>query len=326
MIAAMTTQEIDYQALVAKYPWIIAKNQDCILSPDSDGLLCGLLMSHYLGWKIRGWYDGKVLLLEDGFRPKDCVFLDMEIFRKDVRSVGQHMVLFNKKQLPANWSNFGNCISANNLRTYDGKHDFPQKYPLGTIHLLLGILGSVQKMPISTDAICPLLYTDGTFKNLFNYPENCLDWLHFLGAENPTSPLHTVFFNDHYTISSLMNALDTLFTTLRQITGGKRGGDKVKLSNSKGEAQNFDATTKSIDVGVVAQAEQFLQMLARDTGWKYVSNQWSWCNLSHFEFKKGTIKPSQGRYDALMKQNPVSLAMTSGLAIEYTTDPAGHLE
>ena len=46
------TDQIDYEKIVRDYPWIIKKNQNCILSPDSDGLLCGLFMSFYLGWQI----------------------------------------------------------------------------------------------------------------------------------------------------------------------------------------------------------------------------------------------------------------------------------
>ena len=92
--------QIDYDELIKKYPWIIEKNINCILSPDSDGLLCGLLMSHLLNWKIKGFYDGKVMLLEKGLSVKDCVFLDMEIFRKDVRSFGHHMLLINKNKKP----------------------------------------------------------------------------------------------------------------------------------------------------------------------------------------------------------------------------------
>ena len=312
---------IDYSAVIKKYPWLIQKDQNCILSPDSDGLLCGLFTSHYLNWKVRGFYDGKILVLEKGVRPKDCVFLDMEIFRKGIRSVGQHMVMFNKNRLPGNWSNFDDCFSANNIRGYDAKHNFPQKYPLATIHILLGVLGSIQKIIIPTNAICPLLYTDGTFKNLFNYPDNCLSWLNFLRADSSISPLHTIFFNDHYSIYSLMVTLSELFGELRSITAGKRGGDKIKLSNGKGEMIHFDEKALAIERDTVEQAEKFLRLLADKTGWKYISNNWAWNNLSHFYFKKGSIKPSQGRYDELMIKNPVSLAMTSSLGIEYTLDP-----
>ena len=51
---------------------------------------------------------------------------------------------------------------------------------LATIHMLLGLIGSKTKIDIPVSAICPLLYTDGVFKNLFNCPENCLDWLKYL--------------------------------------------------------------------------------------------------------------------------------------------------
>ncbi|MEK7123385.1 MAG: hypothetical protein AAB851_00655, partial [Patescibacteria group bacterium] len=97
---------IDYASVIKKYPWLVESNQNCVLSPDSDGLLCGLFVSNYLNWKMRGFYDGKILLLEKGFNPKDCIFLDIEVFRKKVRSVGQHMVMFNKERLPINWDNF----------------------------------------------------------------------------------------------------------------------------------------------------------------------------------------------------------------------------
>ena len=312
---------IDYSAAIKKYPWLVKRDQNCILSPDSDGLLCGLFMSEYLNWKIRGFYDGKILLLEKGFRVQDCIFLDMEIFRKQIKSVGQHMVMYNRDRLPPHWNNFENCLSANNIRGYDVKHNFPQKYPFGTIHLLLGVVGSVKTVKIPASAISPLLYTDGTFKNLFNYPDNCLGWLKFLQADHEKSSLHGIFFNDHYSISSLMLALKELFEELRLIADGKRGGDKIKFSNSKGELVNFDIEAGAFEKNTFDRAESFLHLLSDKTDWEYKVNSWSWNNLRPSEFEKGTIKPSQGRYDRLMAQNPISLAITSALSIEYTLDP-----
>src|SRR3989344_8468704 len=144
--------DIDYSAVIKKFPWLVQKDWNCVLSPDSDGLLCGLFVSHYLNWKIRGFYDGKIIVLEKGFKPKDCIFLDMEVFRKGIRSVGQHMVMFNKGQLPENWKNFDDCASINNIRGHDGYHDFRLKYPFGTIHFLIGVLGTRQKIEIPKSA------------------------------------------------------------------------------------------------------------------------------------------------------------------------------
>lgn len=309
---------LDYAVLLTRYPWIVQRDFDCILSPDSDGLLCGLFMSHYLGWRVRGFYDGKVLLIQKDIDAQRCVFLDMEIFRAGVRSVGQHMVMFNKKKLPPNWSNFGDCISANNLRNYDVKHDFKNKYPFGTIHLLIAILSKHIKVVIPKDAICLLLYIDGTFKNIFNYPENSLSWLEFLQTKDQGTPLGQVFFNDHYSISTLMRALGELFDGFARLNGGKRGGDKIKISNGDGYIQGYDVTNKCLDEKTMTGAIGLLRLLSQQAGWSYAEDHWAWENLTAKQFRKESTNTGQARYDALMARNPLSLATTKTTLIEYT--------
>ena len=83
------TERINYQEVIKKYPWLAAEDQNCVISPDADGMICGLFMSYYLNWNIAGYYDnGKNLLLRNGLSAKDCVFLDTEICRKEIRSCG----------------------------------------------------------------------------------------------------------------------------------------------------------------------------------------------------------------------------------------------
>ncbi len=110
---------INYLEIAERHSWITQRDQNVILSPDSDGFLCGLVYSHLLNWKIVGYYDGKVLLLKNGLRVEQCVFLDVEIFRSNLKSVGHHMVLYNKSSVPTNWNNFSNSIQLNNLRNFD---------------------------------------------------------------------------------------------------------------------------------------------------------------------------------------------------------------
>jgi hypothetical protein len=319
---------INYAGVIEKYPWIVSRGQKCVLSPDCDGLLCGLLMSALFDWEIVGFYDGKTLLLKNGVAVADCVFLDMEIFRNYVRSLGQHMLLWNKRKPPPNWGNFDNCISPNNIRGFDGKTRFPQKYPLGSIHVLLGITAHVRRIEIRKEAICPLLYVDGTFKNLFNYPENCLGWLEFLCANDDQSPLKTVFFNDHYTTATLMLALKDFFAKLKGIGGGRRGADKIVISSRV--AENDDSgDTESITLrnGSFAlsepqhqQAVGFLKLLSDLTGWQFDERKWSFGGFSRYKFTKGTTKPNGKNFDDLLAKNPLSWAMTSSLAIEYTIE------
>lgn len=316
--------KIDYQRIVNKYPWILEKGQNCILSPDSDGLLCGLFMSHFLDWKIKGFYDGKVMLLEKDISVKNCVFLDMEIFRKEIKSVGHHMVLYNKNKKPNNWSNFKNSIQPNIFREYDGYKNFQSKYPLATIHILIGIIETKIKVKIPLSAICPLLYTDGVFKNLFGYPENCINWLKYLKADKKETALNAIFFNEHYSIYSLMVALEDFFKQIKKINkNNKRGNDKIKISNTKGEPINIEKENGvfSIISDEKNKSQCFLKILSDLTGWEYKKANWSWDNFQLKKFCKNNIRPNNKNFEILMKQNPVSLAMTSGLAIEYTTDP-----
>ena len=318
------TGRIDYGKVIEKYPWIVKQNHNCILSPDSDGLLCGLFMSAYLNWKIKGFYDGKVMLLEKGISAKDCVFLDMEIFRKEIKSIGHHMVLFNKNKEYRNWNNFQNAIQPNIFRNYDGYKDFRLKYPLATIHILLGLVGSKIKVDIPISAICPLLYTDGVFKNLFNYPENCLDWLRYLNADERNSSLHTIFFNEHYSVSSLMNALKEFFEKIQNITqDNKRGNDKIKISDTKGIPINIEEKNKTFSIIESEQLKgtSFISILSNLTGWQYKQSDWTWNNFQLKKFKKGIIRPNNRDFEILLKKNPISWAMTSGLAIEHTLDP-----
>ena len=93
---------IDYSAISKKFPWIVERDRKCIIGPDTDGILCGLFMSAFFNWEVVGYYDGKDLALRKKIKPSDCVFLDMEIFRKNCKSIGQHMVLYNKNSVPTN--------------------------------------------------------------------------------------------------------------------------------------------------------------------------------------------------------------------------------
>lgn len=279
-------------------------------------------MSNYLDWKIKGFYDGKVILLDKNVLVKDCVFLDMEIFREEIKSVGHHMVQFNKKKKPSNWDNFNNCIQPNNFRNYDGYKDFRLKYPLATIHLLIGIIGSKIKLTIPKSAICPLLYVDGVFKNLFGYPENCIDWLRYLGAGSSQNKLHDIFFNEHYSVYNLMVALKDFFVQIGEISENRKGNDKIKISNTKGEPVNLKISGRVYELNEEEKkkAEKFLKILSGLTKWNYRKENWQKNALSIYQFSKSTIKPNNRNFEAMIAKKPISWAMTSGLAIEYTID------
>ena len=163
-------QIINIKEIENKYSWIFEKNVDCIISPDSDGLMCALLMSQYFDWKIKGFYDGKVLLYQKDIDPKNCIFLDIEIARKNVKSVGQHLITPCNKIYKEHGNNvFENCLSPNLLRNYDQKNNFQLKFPMATVHFLISILNHKIDINLSKKSIYPLLFVDGLYNVLFNY-------------------------------------------------------------------------------------------------------------------------------------------------------------
>lgn len=69
----------------------------------------------------------------------------MDVYNKNIKSIGHHMVCYNKNKLPNNWYNYDNCIQINNLRNFDKTKDFQRKYPFATIHFLLALLSNVKE-------------------------------------------------------------------------------------------------------------------------------------------------------------------------------------
>lgn len=333
-------QRINYPEIIERYPWILKKDQNCILSPDSDGLLCGLLFANALSWNVAGYYDGKVLVLKKGLRASNCVFLDVDIFRSEVRSVGHHMVLYNKNRVPPNWDNYNNCIQPNNLRNFDANRDFQRKYPFGTVHLLLGLLWSQGIVTsLAANAIWPLLFCDGVWCNLFDYTENCLDWLNFLGIPDPAHILHPIFCGNQ-TAFEVMNGINRFlrmrdsFNATEQFINGaivpgrrRRTGDKLRLSNPAGTPVNLVQNGNAFDIHQ-AEAERiagFIGQSADRTGWSYNPADWPWDGFRLYrftktDFKRQGMRLNAGTFASVVTQNPLSWAITSGANMEYTEE------
>lgn len=323
--------KINYTEIIKNYPWIITENLKCIISPDSDGLLCGLLMSYYLKWEIIGFYDGKILLLKEGSTCSDVVFLDMEIFRPDIKSIGHHITLYNKNNPPRKWVQWkwnNICIQPNLLRNYDGCHNFRLKYPLAAVHLLIGIIGSRLSINIPESAICPLLFTDGTFNVLFKYPENVLNWLNFLRANEEGNPLKFIFENETYSVISLMRGMDDFFRKRDKISVTRERGDRLKISNTDGSPYNLikdDKNTFKINENAKSRIVKFINLLSNMTTWEYKKSNWNWENLNLFKFRKEDfsgkkLNVNTENFEKLINKEPLSWAMTSGQNIEYTLE------
>ena len=336
---------IDYAALIEQYPWTMEKGRKCILSPDSDGFLCALLVTNVLDWEVAGFYDGKVLIVKDGVDYHDCVFLDMEINRSGIGSIGNHLVEYNLG-LEVENRNFDQCVQPNILRGFDGKKAFQRKYPFGAVHLLLGILqegGAISELPDT--AVSPLLFADGVGNNLFGYPENCLDWIDYLKINKDSHILHKFLCENDINFYQIMKHLKTFFemrdtynasgyfdgTDFVEGGNNKRTGHKIKITNSKGTHINLVKNGSVFDIheNEARRVKGFIEEVAKMMGLQYIDEKWNWGGFKMTAFQKGMLsgdaangapRLNNGTYKEMFAKNPFSLAMTASNRVEYTLE------
>lgn len=299
---------VDYSAVIKKFPWLVQKDQNCVLSPDIDGLLCGLFVSHYLNWRIQGFYDGKFLLLDKNTQVKNCIFLDMEILRKGIRSVGHHMNIHQLKNPPADYfEKMAHCANPNLIRGFDRRRDtLGRKYPLGAIHFLMYVLENHSPgiTKIKPEGLAPIFFADGVWKILFKYTNNVLDWFKYL---------HSGTEADWWTKLSQLSVIDLIkyingfLISLRAIAPTSYG--HIELSN-------FDNATLF----------KTLELLRDMTGWYLKMDQWNIHSMKLFRFTKKiygqnlTGSTSNDSFLKIWRENPLSLAMTDGTTIQYTLE------
>lgn len=323
--------QIDFQKILEQFPWIKKRNQKCILSPDSDGLLCGLFMSHYLDWEVVGFYDGKVCVLKEGISTydDDVCFLDMEIYREGIKSFGHHMLMVYKNHLPADWDlRLKDCIQPNLMRGYD-KNTFRLKYPLATIHLLIAILEADNSFEIEVEhsAIFPLIFVDGTFNVMFSYPENVMNWWEFMKVSEGESLLKHIFQGEDYTVYQLMKEMDSFFRERDAVSVPRERGDRLKISNKDSSPFNIEKDNDNFKIKEEAKirCELFLLLLSKHTKWNYKPENWNFSSLKLMQFTKGDFKNRNwtiriDNWKNFLELNPLSWAMTSGDNIEFTLE------
>lgn len=117
------------------------------------------------------------------------MFLDVEILRPDVRSIGNHLLTFDADDALRLEQSYPGIMNPNLWRGIHFIPDFPRKYPFGTLPILycaLAFRGLIEAEPRHLGA---LYYPDSGLENAVIYKDNALDWLQAMGAEDPSSPL-----------------------------------------------------------------------------------------------------------------------------------------
>jgi hypothetical protein len=302
---------LDYEGLLAEQNWFCQRGLSMVVSPDFDGLLCALLMNSHLGWQLCGFYDGKALALCHPVNHIcELVFLDVEIYRPSVRSIGNHLLQWSSRTpLP----NFQRTINPNLLRgitAYKEEEEFQRKYPFGTSHFLLALLahsGVELRLPTTNKLLTILLYPDGTHRVLLNYRSNVMDWLKWMDVKSSQKPISQLFQAlVTMPLAEIVHGLEWLSGQLKEI--GFAGKD---------DPCRFDPT----DTDEYEKAQTLWQFLQQVTSLQSPPiPQISW--VARFETKTEALRAEI--YRRVLSQNPLSFALTSRArkkGFQYTLVP-----
>jgi len=142
-----------------------------IISPDVDGFISARLLQDWDSrYKVVGTYDKNILTLAEDIKMTDCLFLDCDMNRPDLVSIGNHMRLVS-----------GDNISDKsfNPNVHFGTKTYTDKYPLATAYLISAVIES----PTSDLTKLNMAYADSTYKNLVKYSDNMNNWRERMKSE-----------------------------------------------------------------------------------------------------------------------------------------------
>jgi hypothetical protein len=291
-----------------KHKWLFEEKQNYIISNDVDGLLSGLLLQHCVNGSIVGVYDCKQLYVCKDIDVNDAIFVDIEIWRSQVRSIGHHMLCYSPKNLTSKIEhNLHQCIQPNIIDKKFVNKQYGEKYPLGTIHLLWSLF----EMSLNNIDYTWLLMADGMLNNYMKYSANVIRWL---------EKLNLIQLVDHTTNlhRDIRLKIDSEYDNFLKIGNGKRrSGDKILLTN----IENNCLSKLEIDkiVSLLERMSSGLGLSFVKHSWKFLySNKFNIFNFDkHIDKNAGTIQ----KYNEIQNLNPITLAYTGAKEVQYTLDP-----
>ncbi len=161
----------DRIAVLTQYAWLRQPNQPMIIGNDLDALLSAQFLQHHLNWTVAGFYNYTTLYHDPKVDPRDCVWVDLDIYHPMIGSIGHHILKASSSdRVPDHQL----TVNPNVLRGVD-QTDFTHKYPLGTIHFLLWLHDV--RIRIKRSCTLMLWLADSAWINAQHYRVNVQTWL-----------------------------------------------------------------------------------------------------------------------------------------------------
>ena len=181
---------ISRKNILNKFKWLNDSNRHFIISANYDGLICAAFLSHYLNWKLVGYYNmEKIWISDTGVQnKKDLIWVDLDILSRTGKTLGGHIVKL-EDSIP---SGFDSSCNPNIFLNLSNK-DFTKKYPLSTLAFLMWLFNI--QIPSKNFAKFLILHSDAIWLKYQRYTKNFNDWLALL---------------DDYKWEKLFNNIDSL--------------------------------------------------------------------------------------------------------------------
>jgi hypothetical protein len=169
---------VERSKLFQKYSWLKDNEvKHVIVGDDLDAFLALILyLQHNPNAHVVGIYTQYKKIFYDNSLSlndlKKAVYIDLDVYSKNCRSLGHHIIRQNNFNVLENFEN--NC-NLNEIVGRSVQKDFFRKYPLGTIHFLMWLYET--KTPLLPYSEALIWLADSTFINAQKYENNVKDWI-----------------------------------------------------------------------------------------------------------------------------------------------------
>ena len=163
--------EIKRKEIIKRFPWLMEKKCQFIVSASYDGLICASFLNHFLKWDLVGYYDFEHLWISEKAQKnkKEIIWVDLNILPIEGRAIGGHIVGYNN-EIPSGFSTSCNP----NILVQLSSNDFKYKYPFSTIIFLMWLHN--KKVFDNNDSRFAILNADDAWLKYQKYTSNCKLW------------------------------------------------------------------------------------------------------------------------------------------------------
>jgi len=242
---------------IDRYPWIKRENQKMIAGTDFDAIFSAMFLSEIYNYELIGFYDFKTIWTnsnEDLNDVRNAIWVDLDIYHKDIKSIGHHILKFRSDD-----KIIGHKQTLNpNLIRGIYHNNFNRKYPYATIHFLLSLFNySLRDNDLNNLLIW---HPNSSLINAQRYRSNAKEWLiNFLKID---SMIKT--FDEVITKEFEEKLRDKIYTRIEK-TGFTKGKGQTSSMNLK--LRGYQCTFKNPMESLI-NINNLISQISDITGWK----------------------------------------------------------